>query len=183
MSYGRGYGLANLDWGIPISTSTVFDIGSVSKQFTASAVVLLHIDGILTLDDDARKWVPELPDYGNQITIRHLLNHTSGIRDYLTLMTLAGRGFLDVFDEFDGVELIAQQKALNFDPGEEYLYSNSGYLLLANIVRQASGMSVRQYLEERFFDPLGMAHSSIWDDNTEVVGNRATGYSPSDSGC
>lgn len=182
LAYGRGYGLANLDWGIPISTSTVFDIGSVSKQFTAAAIVALDLDETLSIDDDVRKWIPELPEYGNTITIRHLLNHTSGIRDYLTLMSLAGRGFLDVFDEFDGLELIVQQKALNFAPGEEYLYSNSGYLMLANIVRRATGMSVRKLLEERFFDPLGMAHSSIWDDNTEIVANRATGYSPGGNG-
>jgi CubicO group peptidase (beta-lactamase class C family) len=182
LAYGRGYGLANLDWGIPITTSSVFDIGSVSKQFTASALALLELDGVLSLDDDVRRWVPELPEYGTPITIRHLLNHTSGIRDYLTLMSLAGIEFANVFDEFDGVELIARQKALNFEPGSEFLYSNSGYLLLANIVRRASGQSVRQYLEGRVFDPLGMAASSIWDDNTEIVKERAYGYSPSDGG-
>jgi CubicO group peptidase (beta-lactamase class C family) len=182
MAYGRGYGLANLDWEIPLSTSTVLDIGSVSKQFTATAVALLDMDGVLSLDDDVRRWIPELPDYGSTITIRHLLNHTSGIRDYLTLMELAGFDWANVFDEFDGVEIIARQKALNFEPGAEFLYSNSGYLLLANIVRRATGQSLRTFLEERVFDPLGMAHTSIWDDNTEILHERATGYSPSENG-
>lgn len=177
MAYAKGYGLANLDWGMPVSSSTVFDIGSVSKQFTSTAIALLDIDGVLSIDDDVRKWIPELPEYGRTITIRHLLNHTSGIRDYLTLMGLAGTDFNNVFDEFDGVELITRQRALNFEPGSEFLYSNSGYLLLANIVRRATYKSMRQFLEERVFDPLGMAHTSIWDLNTEIVPERATGYS------
>jgi CubicO group peptidase (beta-lactamase class C family) len=177
VAYAKGYGLANLDWGIPVSSSTVFDIGSVSKQFTSTAIALLDIDGVLSIDDDVRKWIPELPEYERTITIRHLLNHTSGIRDYLTLMDLAGTDFNNVFDEFDGVELITRQRALNFEPGSEFLYSNSGYLLLANIVRRATDKSMRQFLEERVFDPLGMAHTSIWDLNTEIVHERATGYS------
>jgi CubicO group peptidase (beta-lactamase class C family) len=180
LAYGRGYGLANLDWGIPLTTSTVFDIGSVSKQFTATALALLDLDGVLSLDDEVPTWIPELPDYGSRITIRHLLNHTSGIRDYLTLQSLAGFEFANVMDEHDGVELIVRQRALNFEPGSEYLYSNSGYLLLANVVRRATGQSLREFLEERVFDPLGMAHTSIWDDNTEIVAERATGYSPGD---
>jgi CubicO group peptidase (beta-lactamase class C family) len=182
LAYGRGYGLANLDWQIPITTSTVFDIGSVSKQYTASAIALLDVEGVLSIDDEVRKWIPELPEYEHPITIRHLLNHTSGIRDYLTLAELQGFEFDNVFDEFDGVELINRQQGLNFDPGSEYLYSNSGYLLLANIVRRATEQSIRQFLEERFFDPLGMAHTSIWDDNREVLAERATGYGPAADG-
>jgi CubicO group peptidase (beta-lactamase class C family) len=177
LAYGKGYGLANLDWGIPIGTSTVFDIGSVSKQFTATAVALLDMEGVLSLDDDVRRWVPEMPDYGRSVTIRHLLNHTSGIRDYLTLLNLAGFDFANVFDEADGVRLITRQRAPNFEPGSEYLYSNSGYLLLANIVRRASGMSLREFLQARVFEPLGMTQTSVWDLNTEVLPRRATGYS------
>ncbi len=176
LTFARGYGLANLDWGIPLTASTVFDIGSVSKQFTATAIALLEIDGTLSIDDPVRKWIPELPDYGSPLTLRHLLNHTSGIRDYLTLADIAGLDFDNVFDELDGVELIVRQRSLNFDPGSEFLYSNSGYLLLANIVRRATGRSLRQFLEERVFDPLGMASTSIWDDNTEILAERATGY-------
>ena len=177
LAYGKGYGLANLDWGVPIGTSTVFDIASVSKQFTATAVALLDMDGVLSLDDDVRQWVPELPDYGVTITIRQLLNHTGGLRDYLTLLNLAGFDFANVFDEEDGVRLIVRQRAPNFEPGSEYLYSNSGYLLLANIVRRASGMSLREFLQDRVFEPLGMSGTSVWDRNTEVLANRATGYS------
>jgi CubicO group peptidase (beta-lactamase class C family) len=182
LAYGRGYGLANLDWGIPITTSTVFDIGSTSKQFTASALALLEMDGVLSLDDEVRRWIPELPDYGHPLTIRHLLNHTSGIRDYLTLLDLASFEWANVFDEFDGVEIITRQQALNFEPGSEYLYSNSGYLLLANIIRRASGRSIREFLEDRIFDPLGMANTSIWDESTEILSERATGYSPAGAG-
>ena len=177
MAFARGYGLANLDWGIQVSPSTVFDIGSVSKQFTATAIALLDIDGVISIDDDVREWIPELPDYGATITIRHLLNHTSGIRDYLTLMALEGIDFDNVVTEFDGVARIIRQRGLNFDPGSEYLYSNSGYLLLANIVRRVTGKSLRRFLEERVFEPLGMTHTLIWDDNTEVVHERAIGYS------
>jgi CubicO group peptidase (beta-lactamase class C family) len=182
LAYARGYGMANLDWGIPITTSTVFDIGSVSKQFTATALALLDQDGVLSLDDEVRAWIPELPDYGSSLTIRHLLNHTSGVRDYLTLMSLAGFEFANVFDELDGVALIVRQKALNFEPGSEYLYSNSGYLLLANIVRRATGESLREFLEARVFDPLGMAATSVWDDNTEILPERATGYAHGPAG-
>jgi CubicO group peptidase (beta-lactamase class C family) len=178
LAYGRGYGVANLDWGVPITTSTVFDIGSVTKQFTAAAVALLDLEGVLHVDDEVHRWIPELPEYEHPITVRQLLNHTSGVRDYLTLMDLQGFEFANVFDELDGVELIARQQGLNFRPGSEFLYSNSGYLLLANIVRRATGQSMRAFLEARFFDPLGMAHTSIWDDNTEILAERATGYSP-----
>jgi len=182
LAYGRGYGLANLDWGIPITTSTVFDIGSTSKQFTASALALLEMDGVLSLDDEVRRWIPELPDYGHPLTIRHLLNHTSGIRDYLTLLDLASFEWANVFDEFDGVEIITRQQALNFEPGSEYLYSNSGYLLLANIVRRASGRSIRGFLEDRVFGPLGMTSTSIWDESTEILSERATGYARAGDG-
>lgn len=182
LAYGRGYGLANLDWKIPISTSAVFDIGSVSKQFTATAIALLDMDGVLSIDDDVRRWIPELPDYGAPIRIRHLLHHTSGVRDYLTLLSLAGFDYANVFDEQAGIDVIVRQKALNFAPGSAYLYSNSGYLMLAHIVRRATGRSLRAFLEERVFDPLGMAHTSVWDDNTEIVAERATGYAPDGSG-
>ncbi len=178
LAYGRGYGLANMDWKVPLTTASVFDIGSVSKQFTATAIALLDMDGVLSIDDDVHRWIPELPDYGHPITIRHLLNHTSGVRDYLTLLSMAGFDFDDVFDEQDGIDVIVRQKALNFTPGSEYLYSNSGYLMLANIVRRATGESLRTFLERRVFDPLGMAHTSIWDRNTEILAERATGYAP-----
>ncbi len=177
LSYEKNMGLANLDWSIPISTSSIFDIASVSKQFTATAIALLEIDGLLQIDDDVRKWIPELKVYEEPITIRHLLNHTSGIRDYLSLMNLADIDFNNVFTEFDAVNLITRQDALNFPPGDRFLYSNSGYLLAAHIVRRVTGQSLRNFLEEKVFDPLGMTNTLIWDDNQEIVPERTTGYS------
>lgn len=176
LSYEKNVGLANLDWRVPISTSSIFDIASVSKQFTATAIALLEIDGLLQIDDDVRKWIPDFKGYERPITIRHLLNHTSGIRDYLSLMNLAGIDFNNVFTEFDAVDLIVSQDALNFPPGDQFLYSNSGYLLAAHIVRLVTGQSLRSFLEERVFSPLGMTNTLIWDDNQEIVRERTTGY-------
>jgi CubicO group peptidase (beta-lactamase class C family) len=180
--YARGYGMANLEHAIPISSKTVFDIGSTSKQFTAASIVLLAEQGKLSLDDTVRKFVPELPDYGKPITIRHLLHHTSGIRDYLTLMSLAGTDFDGVTTDDDALRLIVRQKALNFAPGDEHLYSNSGYFLLSVIVKRASGKSLRQFAEENIFAPLGMKHTHFHDDHTIIVRNRATAYAPQPSG-
>ena len=177
LTYSKSAGLANLDWEIPISTSSIFDVASVSKQFTASAIALLEIDGLLSLDDEVRKWIPEFKDYGAPITIRQLLNHTSGIRDYLSLMNLAGTDFNNVFTEFDAVELIVRQEGLNFPSGDQFLYSNSGYLLAAHIVRRITGKSLRAFLEERVFAPLNMTKTQVWDDSKEIVSKRATGYS------
>ena len=176
LTYSRSAGLANLDWGIPISTSSIFDVASVSKQFTATAIALLEIDGLLSVDDEVNKWIPEFKNYGDPITIRHLLNHTSGIRDYLSLMNLAGIDFNNVFTEFDAVELIIRQDGLNFSPGEQFLYSNSGYLLAAHIIRRITGKSLRAFLNEKVFTTLNMGKTRIWDDNQEIVAERATGY-------
>ena len=140
--YSRGYGMANLEHAIAITPSTAFYAGSVSKQFVAASIALLAEDGAISLDDDIRKHVPEIPDYGKTISIRHLVHHTSGLRDYLTLMSLAGRNFADSASEEEVVALIARQKELNFEPGAQYLYSNSGYFLLAQIVKSASGKNV-----------------------------------------
>jgi len=178
----RGYGMANLEHGTRIGSQTVFDIGSTSKQFTAMSVLLLAQDGKLGLDDDVRKHVPELPDYGRTVTIRHLIHHTSGIRDYLGLMDLAGWRFEDVATDQDALDVITRQKALNFDPGTEHLYSNSGYFLLSMVVERASGRSLPQFAAERIFRPLGMKDTHFHDDHTQIVPNRATGYSPRKDG-
>jgi CubicO group peptidase (beta-lactamase class C family) len=178
IEYARGYGLANLEHNIPITTKTIFDLGSVSKQFTAASVILLAQQGTLTLDDDVRKWVPELPDYGRRITIRHLLNHTSGLRDYLTLFSLSGVDFDGVTNDDDALRVIVRQKELNFPPGSEYLYSNSGYFLLSVIVKRASGKSLREFAQAGIFEPLGMKHSHFHDNHTELVPLRATAYAP-----
>ncbi len=179
--FQKGYGIANLDYDIPISPQTVFDIGSVSKQFTAACIILLAQDGKLTLDDPIQKHIPEYPVYeAGEITIRHLLHHTSGIRDYLSLMYLAGIPFDNVFTEEDGLEVLLRQQALNFPPGDEHLYSNSGYLLLAIIIRRASGMSIGDYAMKHIFEPLGMANTFIYEDGGVVVKNRAIGYGGGD---
>ena len=175
--YKQGYGRANLEHSIPISPGSVFYIGSCSKQFVAMCIVLLSAEGKLSLDDDIRKYIPEMPDYGIPLTIRHLIHHTSGLRDYLTLLDIIGMDF-GTYHEDDVLELIARQKELNFKPGEEYLYSNSGYFLLAVLVERASNKSLREYAEEKIFKPLGMKNSRFHDDYTELVHNRAFGYFP-----
>ena len=173
--YKRGYGVANLDYGIPISSKSVFNIASTSKQFTAMSIALLVREGKISLDDDIRKYLPEMPQYQSPITIRHLIYHTSGIREYSHLMQLAGIRFQDAADE-EVIRIIVRQKGLNFKPGDEYLYSNSGYFLLAQIVKRASGRSLREFAEEKIFKPLGMVNTRFHDDSTEVIKNRATGY-------
>ena len=180
--YARGYGLANLEHDIPITSKTVFDIGSTSKQFAAASILLLAQQGKLSLDDDIRKLIPEIPAYDQPITIRHLLHHTSGLRDYLTLMSLAGTDFSGVTTDTDALRLLARQKEINFTPGAEHLYSNSGYFLLSMIVRRASGKSLRQFAHENIFAPLGMKNTHFHDDHTMVVPLRATGYSPKENG-
>ncbi len=177
--YARGYGMANLDHDIAITPSTVFHVASVSKQFTAAAVLLLASDGKLSLDDDVRKHVPELPNFGKPITIRHLMHHTSGLRDQWELLILAGwRYSLDLITDDDVLEAMARQKDLNFAPGTEHLYCNTGYTLLATIVKRVSGMSFRQFAEERVFRPLGMTRTFFRDDHAEIVKGQAYGYVP-----
>jgi len=174
--YKRGYGSANLDYGIPISSQSVFNIASTSKQFTAASIALLATQGRISLDDDIRKYLPEIPPYTTPVTVRQLIYHTSGIREYSHLMQLAGIRFQDAPDE-EVFKMIARQKELNFKPGDEYLYSNSGYFLLAQIVKRVSGKALREFAEENIFKPLGMINTRFHDDNTEVIKNRATGYS------
>ncbi len=180
--YERGYGMANLEYGIPITSFSVFRIGSVSKQFAAMAIALLAEQGKISLNDDIRKYFPEMPDYGNTVTIRRLIHHTSGVRDYLTLMRLAGKSNDDFYTDEDVVEMLARQKELNFAPGAEWLYSNAGYFLLAQIVLRATGQTLRKYAEENMFGPLGMKDTHFHDDHTHIVKNRASGYSPRKEG-
>ncbi len=176
--FQNGYGMANLETGTPITPASAFHLASVSKQFTAAAILTLARDGRLSLDDDIRTHLPELPDYGHRITIRHLLNHTSGLRDQWDLLALArgGRFEENRITEGDVLEIVARQKALNFVPGSEYLYSNTGYTLAGTIVRRVSGKSLRDFAEERFFRPLGMTETQFQDDFTRVIRNRAAGY-------
>jgi CubicO group peptidase (beta-lactamase class C family) len=180
--YRRGYGMANLDYDIPSSPTMVYYLGSVSKQFTAATIALLALDGKLSLEDDIRKYIPEMPEYGTPITIRHLIHHTSGIRDVYGLMELAGLPLANVFSDSEAIGLIARQKALNFEPGHDYLYSNSGYFLLGQIVRRVTGKSLREFADERIFRPLGMTHTHFHDDPGHVMKRRAMSYEPEGRG-
>lgn len=176
--YRQGYGMANLEYNLPITSQSIFRIGSTSKQFTAMCITLLEEEGKLSLDDDIRLHLPEMPDYGTPVTIRHLIHHISGVRDYLTLAELAGEREDDYVVDGEVMALIARQKELNFPPGTEFLYSNSGYFLLSEIVRCITGKSMRDYAEEKIFKPLGMVHTHFHNDHREIVKNRASGYMP-----
>ena len=182
IAYARGYGMADVERHVPIAPHTVFDIGSTSKQFSAAAIVLLQQDGRLTLDDSVRNWVPDLPPYAAPITIRHMLLHTSGLRDYIGLLTLAGVSIDSVTDADDALRIIARQKALNFEPGAEQLYSNSGYFLLSVIVERASGKTLQAFARERIFAPLGMTRTHYLGSYDDVVPDRALAYEPRPNG-
>jgi CubicO group peptidase (beta-lactamase class C family) len=173
----KAYGMANLEYGIRLRPDTVFESGSVAKQFTAAAVALLCQDGKLSLDDPVRKYVPELPDFGTPILIRHFLNHTSGLRSQWPLLGLSGRPTGRTVHTVDEIlELVGRMKELNFKPGDEYLYCNTGYTLLGVVVARASGKTFDAFCQERLFKPLGMTHTQWRDDFTEIVPDRATAY-------
>ena len=180
--YARGYGMANLDHGIAITPQTVFRTGSVAKQFTAAAIAVAAREGTLSLDDPVKKWISTLPTYPSDPTIRHMVHHTSGLRDYLVLMTLKGLRDDDFYTDAQVRDVISRQRELNFTPGAEYLYSNSGYFLLGQVIREATGMSLREYAQEKIFGPLRMTHSHFHDDHNHIVPSRATGYAPEGDG-
>jgi CubicO group peptidase (beta-lactamase class C family) len=180
--YKRGYGMADLERGVPNSSSTVFRIGSVSKQFTAMAVLLAANQGKLSIDDDIRKYLPEMPDYGEPVTMRQMLHHTSGLRDYLVLMMLAGKRDEDYYTDEEVMDKLSHLRNLNFPPGDEYLYSNSGYFLLSQIIFRTTGKTLREWAEEQIFEPLDMDHTHFHDDPRMIVWNRAVGYRPKKEG-
>lgn len=180
--YAKGYGMADLNLGVPIRPETVFDIGSTSKQFAAASVVLLANEGKLSLTDDVRKYVPELPNYGKVITIDHLLRHTSGIRDYNALLYMAGHFFEDYTGDDEALDLIVRQRALNFEPGSRWDYSNSGFFLLSTIVKRVTGKTLAEFSKEKLFAPLGMTVSHFRTDHTAILPNRATAYSMGEHG-
>lgn len=181
--YKRGYGMADLDHDVPITTDTVFHVASISKQFTAAAIILLEQEKKLSLDDDVHKYIPELPDFGAQITIRHLVYHTSGLRDQWDLLGMAGwRYSLDLITDDDVMELMSRQKDLNFKPGEKHVYCNTGYTLLAQIVKRVSGRSLREFTTDRIFKPLGMNSTRFRDDHAEIVKHIAYGYVEGEGG-
>lgn len=180
--YSRGFGMANLEFDIPLTPQSVFYVGSVAKQFTAASIALLALRGQLSLDDDIRTYVPEMADFGDTITIRHLIHHTSGIRDYGGLGRLSGWTQRDYSNNARTLALLSRQRTLNFRPGEEHLYTNSGYTLLAEIVKRVSGQSLREFAEENIFGPLGMVNTHFGDDYRTIVKNRVQSYGQSAQG-
>jgi CubicO group peptidase (beta-lactamase class C family) len=174
--FSKSYGLANIEYNIPNTNNTLFNIGSISKQFTAMGIVLLEEQNKLSFDDDIRKHIFELPDFGEVITIRHLLHHTSGLRDLHGLLGLAGwrRGDLETND--DVYRIIKNQKELNFKPDEEFLYSNTGYILLAKIIENISQLKFDQWMKQNVFKPLGMKNTYVETSIKKIVPNNATSY-------
>lgn len=174
--YLKAFGLSSLDYDIPNTDSTIFNIGSVSKQFTAMGIVKLHLEGKLSLDDDIRIYLPELPDFGNEISIRHLLHHTSGLRDIHSILTLAGWRSDDPRSNKDLCEIMKKQKELNFIPGDEYLYSNTNYILMAMIIEKVTGENFGLWMKEKIFLPLGLTMTYVEEIATRVVKGNATSY-------
>jgi len=174
--YKKEYGMANLEYGIPIKSNSIFHIGSVSKQFTAFSILLLEDKGKLSLDDDIRIYLPAVNDFGNTIKIRHLIHHTSGLREIEGLLQLCGITTADLIEEEQLMRMIIRQKELNFNPGDEIEYCNTGYILLAKIVEKITGESFSQWTEDNIFKPLGMINSQFYKDCTEIVKNRAYPY-------
>jgi CubicO group peptidase (beta-lactamase class C family) len=174
--FKKGYGIANLEYDIPITPKTVFNVGSVSKQFTTFSIYLLEKQGRISLDDDIRKYIPELPIYKKTITIRHLCSHTSGLKDQWALLTLAGWRMDDVITSEHVMKIIGKQKELNFETGSQFKYSNTGFTLLTEIVKRVSGKSFSAFAKENIFDPLGMDNTLVYDDNEKIVRNRAYSY-------
>jgi CubicO group peptidase (beta-lactamase class C family) len=181
--FEKAFGLADLEHNVPNTPQTIFESGSVAKQFTAAALVLLQQDGKLSIDDPVRKYIPELPDYGSPLTIRHLLNHTAGLRDWGTVLSLTGAGRGErVINQDLALDVITHQRALDFTPGSEYSYSNSGYNLAAIIVERVSKQKFPAFVEERLFKPLGMKNSSWRDDYQRIVPGRAQAYARQGNG-
>lgn len=183
LAYAKGYGSSNLDYRRPITPETVFRLASVSKHVTAAAVVLAERQRHLSLDDPVRKWLPNLPEYeGQPITLRHLIHHTSGLRDFIDLADLTGWRFPYAHPQEDYLDLLYRQQGLNFKPGTDHDYSNTNYLLLAEVVKTATGSSLQKFAEENIFRPLGMRHTHFHDEPSHIIRNRAIGYARTEHG-
>ncbi len=178
IAYARGYGMADLERGVRITPATLFDIGSTSKQFAAASIALLAEDGKLAFGDDVRKYIPELPDYGTPITIDNLLHHTSGMRDYVGLLALAGHSLEEITTDSQALAIITHQRTLNFATGSRWEYSNTGYFLLSVIVKRVSGQSLADFARSRIFLPLGMTHTRYRSRSAMLIPGRALGYAP-----
>jgi CubicO group peptidase (beta-lactamase class C family) len=182
LMYSHGYGYANLDYDIPVTPRTVFDVASVTKQFNAASLSMLALEGKLSLDDNVRKWLPELPEFDAPITLRHMMYHTSGLRDYLNLFPLAGRNDHYPISHPRILAMMSRQRAPNFSPGDRYRYSNTAYMLLAQVLERAGGQSLGEMTRERIFEPLGMDSSFMYENLEKIVPQRATGYARDDEG-
>ncbi|MBV9272185.1 MAG: beta-lactamase family protein [Candidatus Eremiobacteraeota bacterium] len=182
IAYARGYGMADLEHGVPITPASVFDVGSISKQFAAAAITLLVEQHKLSFTDDVRKYIPELPDYGAPITINELTWHTSGLRDYTSLLDLAGYGLEQAATDDDALKIQTRQRGLDFPSGTQYEYSNTNYFLLSVIVKRVSGQTLAQFVRKYIFLPLGMTHTLYRDDFAMLIPNRAMGYAPAGKG-
>ena len=180
--YCRGYGMSNLEHEIAITPQSIFHVASISKQFTAMCIAILQEDGRLHVDDPVQRHLPELPTYEYPVTIRHLLHHVSGIRDQWTMLRLCGFREDDLVTEADCFDLVKRQQETNFTPNDMYMYSNSGYTMLAMIVKAVSGKTLRKFAHERIFQPLGMTSTHVHDDHTEIVPGRTQAYVPKDDG-
>ena len=180
--FAKGYGLAQLEYDIPITPTTVFHVASLSKQVTAFSVALLASEGRLSIDDDIRTHLPEVPDFGTPITLRHLIHHTSGLRDQWQLLVMSGHRIDDVITTEDIMTLVRHQRELNFPPGSEYLYCNTGYTLLAQVVERVTGETFYEWTRNRLFAPLDMMNTHFQDDHERIVPNRAYSYKRTDGG-
>ncbi|MHA2282481.1 MAG: serine hydrolase domain-containing protein [Promethearchaeota archaeon] len=174
--YKKGYGMANLEYGIPITPQTVFNMGSISKQFTAFSILLLEKEGKLSLEDKIHSYLPYLPHFGKKITIQHLLNHTSGLREERELLMMSGWRDDHFVTQSDILNIVKRQHELNFEPGSEYLYSNTGYTLLAEIVKTVSGMEFTDFTDLHIFKPLGMEKTHFRRSHQQIVKNCASPY-------
>ena len=180
--YKKGYGMANLEYDIPNTPSTIFGIASLSKQFTAFSILLLEKEGKLSLEDDIRKYIPEVPDFGTTITIRNLATHTSGIKEQNFLLRISGLLFDDAITRKRVLKLITRQKELNFTPGAELSYSNTGFGLLAEVVARVSGVSFAQFARTNIFEPLKMINTLVHDTREGIIKHRASSYEEYEGG-
>jgi len=176
------YGMANLTYSIPMQENTLHNIGSTSKQFLSFGLLLLEGEGKLDLDDDVRDYIPELPDFGHVVTLRNLINHTSGYREFLNLLAMTGRNPTTSLNQEKVIEIIQRQPELQNEPGTEFNYNNTGYVLMTEVIERISEMSYPEWMKKNVFEPIGMAHTIVRSDPTEIVENRSQGYEPAEDG-
>jgi CubicO group peptidase (beta-lactamase class C family) len=182
ITYERGYGAANLELAVPLTPSSVFNAGSISKQFTVMSILMLAQQGKLSLEDDVRKHIPEVPDFGTPVKLRHLVHHTSGLRDFLEMLEMAGWRTGDITTEKDVLDMVARQRTLNHRPGDEFVYTNTGYVLLAVVVKRVAGQPLREFAEANIFRPLGMTGTHFYDDHRAIIQGLVDGYLPQKGG-